>query len=216
MPSRPKVRVPGSPQRGKGDREEFEAAFKFFRQWLREPRSIAALAPSGRELARRVAAAVGRDARAVVELGGGTGVVTRALLERGLPPERLLVLERNPALHRHLVERFPAVEVALADAFDLVEVVRRSRGIEIGRMDAVASGLGLLNMAREDQRRLLVAALEVLRPAGRFVQFTYAPVSPVATRAARGARARGAASELEPAQPAAGLRLRAAPAPPGR
>jgi phospholipid N-methyltransferase len=180
MPSQPNVRVPGPPQRGKGDREEFEAAFKFFRQWLREPRSIAALAPSGRELARRVAAAVGRDARAVVELGGGTGVVTRALLERGLPPERLLVLERNPALHRHLVERFPGVEVALADAFDLVEVVRRSRGIEIGRVDAVASGLGLLNMAREDQRRLLVAALEVLRPAGRFVQFTYAPVSPLA------------------------------------
>lgn len=161
-------------------REDLESALRFFRQWLREPRSIAALAPSGRELARRVAAATGRRARAVVELGGGTGVVTRALLERGLDPGRLLVLERNPELHRHLAERFPGVEVALADAFDLVEVVRRSRGLEPGRVDAVASGLGLLNMSRGDQRRLLGAAFEVLRPGGRFVQFTYAPASPIA------------------------------------
>ncbi len=171
----------GLEQKRPGDeREDLEAAFRFFRQWLREPRSIAALAPSGRELARRMAAAVGREARQVVELGGGTGVVTRALLERGIEPERLLVLERNPELHRHLAGRFPGVEVALADAFDLVEEVRRSRGLELGRVDAVASGLGLLTMAREDQRRLLGAAFEVLRPGGRFVQFTYAPASPVA------------------------------------
>jgi len=166
----------GGRRDGRADRE---AAVKFFRQWLREPRSIAALAPSGRELARRVAAAVGRDARTVVELGGGTGVITQALLERGIAPERLLVLERNPELHAHREERFPGVEVARADAFDLVDVVARSRTFVAGEIDGVASGLGMLTMARDDQRRLLQAAFEVLRPAGRFVQFTYAPASPV-------------------------------------
>ncbi len=158
---------------------DFEAAFSFFRQWLREPRSMAALAPSGRELARRMAAACGRGARSVVELGGGTGVVTEALLARGIAPERLLVLERNPALHAHLAARFPAVEIARADAFDLIETVRRSRGLRVGRVDAIASGLGLLNMNRSDQQRLMVAALAVLRPSGRFVQFTYAPKCPL-------------------------------------
>ncbi len=109
-PSSPAPASEGSRREG---RTEIDAAVKFFRQWLREPRSIAALAPSGRELARRVAAAVGRDARTVVELGGGTGVITQALLERGIAPERLLVLERNPELHSHLEHRFPGVEVAL-------------------------------------------------------------------------------------------------------
>jgi phospholipid N-methyltransferase len=69
--------------------------------------------------------------------------------------------------------------VALGDAFDLVAQVRRSRGLAVGEVDAVASGLGLLNLSRAEQRRLLVAAFEVLRPGGRFVQFTYAPRSPV-------------------------------------
>lgn len=162
-----------------GSAGDFEAAFNFFRQWLREPRSMAALAPSGRELARRMASACGRSARAVVELGGGTGVVTEALLARGIAPEKLLVLERNPALHAHLEARFPEVEIARADAFDLVETVRRSRGLRSGRVDAIASGLGLLNMSRPEQRRLMLAALAVLRPSGRFVQFTYAPKCPL-------------------------------------
>jgi len=158
---------------------ELEAALKFFRQWLREPRSVAALAPSGRVLARHVAAACGRNARRVVELGGGTGVVTEALLERGIAPEQLLVLERNADLHAHLVRRFPEVEVSSADAFHLVDAVRAARGLEVGRVDAIASGLGLITMSRDEQRRLMLQSLEVLRGAGRFVQFTYVPRCPL-------------------------------------
>lgn len=160
-------------------RDDLEATVTFLRQWLREPRSIAAIAPSGRELARRMAAAAGR-ARTVVELGAGTGAITRALLDNGVAAENLLVVERNPDLHEWLERRFPGVEVARADAFDLVPVVAASRGLEPGRVDAVVSGLGLLSFPREDQRRLLGAAFAVLRRGGRFVQFTYAPVFPVA------------------------------------
>lgn len=158
---------------------ELESAFRFFRRWLRDPRGIAAPAPSGRELAARMVAAIGREARAVVELGGGTGVMTRALLERGIPSERLLVLELDAALQSQLARRFPDVEVVRANAVDLVEVVRASRGLEIGVVDAVLSSLGFLTTPRGDQRRVLEAAFEVLQPAGRYVQFTYAPRCPV-------------------------------------
>jgi phospholipid N-methyltransferase len=77
------------------------------------------------------------------------------------------------------VTRFPGVEVALADASDLLAVVRASRALAPGRVDAVASCLGLLNMSRDDQRLLLEGAFAVLGPAGRFVQFTYTPRCPV-------------------------------------
>lgn len=170
---------PGRVEAGPTGGDNLESAYRFFRQWLREPRATAALAPSGRALAARMAAAVGRDARAVVELGGGTGVMTRALLERGIAPERLLVVELNPELHAFLAARFPGVEVVRGNATDLVAVVRASRGLAAGAVDAVLSSLGFLTMAREDQRQVLSAAFEVLRPAGRFVQFTYAPRAPV-------------------------------------
>lgn len=188
--SSPSTKPKSGPRRP--EHRELESAFRFFRQWLRDPRSIAALAPSGRKLAAHMAAAVGRDARTVVELGGGTGVMTRALLERGISPDHLLVLERNAVLHAHLARRFPGVEVVRANASDLVQVVRESSGLALGKVDAVASSLGLLAMSHDEQRRLLVAALEVLRPSGRFVQFTYAPRCPVprALRAELGLEAR--------------------------
>lgn len=183
---------------------DFEAAVTFFRQWLREPRSVAALAPSGRELARHMAAACGRRARRVVELGGGTGVVTQALLERGVPPDGLLVLERNRQLREHLERRFPEIRISGADALHLTDAVRASGGLEPGRVDAIASGLGLLTMPFEDQRRLMDQAFEVLQPRGRFVQFSYLPRCPLALELRRelGVEARRVAWSLRNLPPA--------------
>lgn len=158
--------------------DDLQTTVAFFRQWLKDPKSIAAVAPSGRALARRMAAAVGLGARSVVEIGAGTGAVTRALVDC-VNGERLVVVERNPELHDLLAARFPEVEIVEGDALELVEVVSRSHRAEVGSVDAVVSGLGLLTMTREDQRRLLDQAFQVLRPTGRFVQFTYAPVLPV-------------------------------------
>lgn len=56
-----------------------------------------------------------RSGRPVVEIGGGLGIVTRALLEQGA--DRPTVVERDPRLARHLAETFgPSIVVARADA----------------------------------------------------------------------------------------------------
>ena len=91
----------------------------------------------------------------------------------------LLVLERNRELRSHLERRFPEVLVSGADALHLADAVRASGRLEVGRVDAIASGLGLLTMSRDAQRRLLAQALEVLHPRGRFVQFSYLPRCPL-------------------------------------
>lgn len=166
-------------RRGVPAEDDLAATVVFLRQWLRDPKSIAAIAPSGRELARRIAGAVGRGAKSVVEIGAGTGTVTQALLDGGIPAGGLLVIERNAELAALLARRFPGVEVVRGDAFELEAVVVDSRAVRPGRIDAVVSGLGLVTIEKGRQRRLLEQAFRVLRPAGRFVQFTYSPVLPV-------------------------------------
>lgn len=160
--------------------DDLAATIVFLRQWLRNPKAIAAIAPSGRELARRIARAVGKGARSVVEIGAGTGVVTQALLACGVPAEGLLIVERNPELHALLSRRFPGVEVVRGDAFELESVVARSDRARSGRVDAVVSGLGLATVERSRQRALLEQVFRILGPRGRFVQFTYYPVLPIA------------------------------------
>lgn len=151
----------------------------FFRQWLKSPLSIAAISPSSRHLARQMMAELPDGARRVIELGGGTGVFTTALLDHGIAPNDLLVLELNEDLHHHLKQRFEHAHVVCADARDLSNVAARCGYADGGLADAVISGLGLLSMNRVTQAAIVGSAFEMLAAHGRFIQFTYGPTCPV-------------------------------------
>ena len=153
-----------------------EATAHFYREWLRKPMSVAAVSPSSKRLAEAVATAVG-GARAVVELGGGTGALTDALVAKGIPD--LVVIESVPAFCDLLRRRFPGVEVIEGDATHAASLLAASR-IPPGTADVVVSGLGMLTRPREEQQGLLAAMLSLLRPGGHIVQFTYSLFFPAA------------------------------------
>lgn len=152
----------------------------FFLQWLKNPLRTAAVAPSSAELAAAMVAELPDDVRRVIELGGGTGAITDALLGAGIDDDDLLVLELNEELHAHLHVRYPKVRVVLGDARSLAQLAERNGYLGDGRADAIVSGLGLLSMPPDLQRDILDAAFACLRPGGVFVQFTYGPTAPVA------------------------------------
>ena len=159
--------------------------WKFFWQWLKNPLRTAAVAPSSAELAAAMVAELHDDVRRVIELGGGTGAITVALLSAGIRDEDLLVLEINEELHAHLHLRFPKVRVVLGDARSLAALATDNGYLTVGPADAIVSGLGLLSMPPALQRDILEAAFDCLRPGGVFVQFTYGPAAPVADTVAR-------------------------------
>jgi phospholipid N-methyltransferase len=151
----------------------------FFRQWLKNPMRVAAISPSSKQLARQMMSQLPPSCLRVIELGGGTGVFTQALLGHGIAPADLLVLELNEELHQHLVRLFPSIAVVCGDASDLRQIAARHGFADDARADAVISGLGLLSMARPMQQSILSAAFDSMPPDGRFVQFTYGPANPV-------------------------------------
>ncbi|MEP6897736.1 MAG: methyltransferase domain-containing protein [Rhodanobacter sp.] len=151
----------------------------FFRQWMKNPRSMASIAPSGRQLARLMVAALPADCHRVVELGAGTGAITAALLRHGIQPPSLLALEMNPVLHDLLRQRFPGIHLACKDARHLEGVLGSTDTLRHGEVDAVCSSLGLLAMPRRLQCDILSAAFGVLRPNGLFIQYTYGISSPL-------------------------------------
>ncbi len=158
------------------DRAHKEATAHFYREWLRKPMSVAAVSPSSKRLAEAVAAAVGK-AQSVVELGGGTGALTDALVAKGIP--NLVVIEAVPAFCELLRRRFPALEVIEGDAAHAAKLLAATR-VPAGTADVVVSGLGMLTRPREEQQRLLEAMLALLKPEGYIVQFTYSLFFPAA------------------------------------
>ena len=155
-----------------GGRDEL----RFLRQWLRHPGRIGSVVPSGAALTSALAAAVPHDANGwVVELGAGTGSVTRALLAAGIAPQRLVALDSNAAFADLLRERFPDIAVIAGDACDLGAELRAAG---IGPVTAVVSSLPLLSLGARTRRAILSQIADVLAPDGVLVQYTYGPVPP--------------------------------------
>jgi phosphatidylethanolamine/phosphatidyl-N-methylethanolamine N-methyltransferase len=113
----------------------------------------------------------------VVELGPGTGVVTEALLAKGVSPDRLLLIELSPDFARFLQAKFPGVRVVQGDAFTLKQVVAKHVG-KRRSVGAVVSSLPLFVYTKEQRISLLEQALDAVGPAGKVVQFTYSTISP--------------------------------------
>jgi phosphatidylethanolamine/phosphatidyl-N-methylethanolamine N-methyltransferase len=158
-------------------KDRFKDEARFLRSWLERPLMVGAVTPSGKILARTMASYVDpRIPGPVIELGPGTGPVTEALIERGVDPARLMLVEFDPEFCHMLSQRFPAATVVQGDAYNL-------RGTLAGvlRQPAAAfvSGLPLFNKPLKMRLDLLDQAFALMKADAPFVQFTYNAISPI-------------------------------------
>jgi phosphatidylethanolamine/phosphatidyl-N-methylethanolamine N-methyltransferase len=149
----------------------------FLWSWVQNPVGVGSLLPSGRSLSRLMVQGLGPGSR-VVELGPGTGTVTRAILEAGVLEEDLEVIEKDGNFARMLRGRFPGVAVHEIDAAKL----GRRLGHLSGEVDCVISSLPLLLFSRSQRMRLVAGAFALLGPGGSLHQFTYAARCPIDAR----------------------------------
>jgi len=152
----------------------------FLKRWLRRPLAMGAVVPSGRLLGAAMARAT-LDAIAdhdghVIELGAGTGHVTKALLSAGIPAARLALVERDPELAAFLRRHFPGPTVIEGDAARLPRLLS-ANGID--SIAAVVSSLPLLSLPAEVVAGIVHGVFESLPRGGVLVQFTYGPSPPV-------------------------------------
>ncbi len=149
----------------------------FFRQWLRSPKSMGSVLPSSRVLARAIAAEVAwQPGQYVVELGGGTGAISQGLIERGIPRDRLIVIELDGALHSYLKERLTGCHVIQGDATRLDEILARLGFSDIG---TVVSGLPMVGMPETFQRSIIEQGFKVMAPGSFMLQYSYSPIEPI-------------------------------------
>ena len=151
----------------------------FLRRWLANPLQMGSIAPSSPALCRRIVAQVRRAPDEwVVELGAGTGVVSRALVEGGVPLGRITLIEIERDLAEHLRETMPGSEVIEGDARSLPELIPRSRH---GRVGTVICGIPLVLLNLPQQLRF-IGAMAAVAPGRGFLHYTYCATSPLPSR----------------------------------
>lgn len=148
----------------------------FLKSWLSDPLRVGALKPSGKMLAEAMAGRIDPTRPGpVVELGAGTGAVTAALVDRGIDPSRLVLVETDPTFCALLRERWPDALVLEADAYS-APILMQDLKLPAA---AIVAGLPLLVRPPNQRLKLVLECLRHAAPGAPFVQFTYFVRSPV-------------------------------------
>ena len=164
-----------------GMKQRFENKFgdeiRFLKGLAKGPRSVGAIMPTSSVTARKMASVIDvTSGLPVLELGPGTGVITKAILQRSVKPENLVSIEYSTDFYHHLKLIMPGVNFINGDAFNLDKTIG---SLKDQKFDTVVSGIPLLNFPMDMRVALLEDLLDRM-PAGRpVVQFSYGPVSPI-------------------------------------
>ena len=149
---------------------------RFLRALIARPKSIGAIAPSSPALAEAIAREIDPQMGPVLEVGPGTGVITEAILARGVVPENLTLLEYDADMAQHLTLRYRRARVVQGDAFDLDRALGMNHAFHFG---AIVSGVPLLNHSIPRRQAFLQGLLKRLTPNAPLIQFSYGANAPV-------------------------------------
>ena len=153
-------------------------SLSWIQRFFKNPKQVASIAPSSPALAQSVALAAHRrqpDAKRLIELGPGSGAVTRSLVDMPGRPE-ILAVEFNTDLVALMRHRFPGVHCVHGDARALPMI---TKNLSWKPVDLIVSSLGLRAMSATDVRAFVMAMDQCLLPGGTLVQYTYGLASPI-------------------------------------
>jgi phosphatidylethanolamine/phosphatidyl-N-methylethanolamine N-methyltransferase len=156
--------------------ERLEDEVRFFKTWATSPLKVGSVTPTSRQLANVMVALARPDLSGfVLETGPGTGVVTQALLDAGMPAERIVSIEYDKDFCRLLKKRFPDIHLIQGDALDLKNTLGEFRDV---KFSTALSGIPLLNLPKKKRAPYLEGLLDHLVPGGVVSQLSYSFTPP--------------------------------------
>ena len=150
---------------------------RFLTAMLRNPARVGAIAPSSAALARAMIRGIDlSNGHAVLELGPGTGPITRVLHAALADPSLYLGIERNGAFVELLRERMPRMRVVEGSAERAVDHLRE-HGHE--RVGAIISGLPFASLPAGVRDGVIEALDTLMAPGTVFRTFQYVHAWPL-------------------------------------
>ena len=148
----------------------------FFKTWLKRPMRTGAVVPSSNALARLITSEIVPNGGPVIELGPGTGAFTRSILAKGLPEDKLTLVENSPDFIALLRQRYPKAQLL---EMDVTRMRMWDDPWNNMQAQAVISGLPLLTMGLRAQWNVVGACMQSLRAGAAMYQFTYMTRCPI-------------------------------------
>ena len=151
-------------------------SLEFFKGFLKNPREVGSVIPSSRFLTRRTLDCGDiAHARVIVELGPGTGVLTRHALQRMRPDARLVAIEISSDFVEVLRKEMPDPRLYIHHG-SATEIEAALEKVGETKADLVMSGIPFSTLEHGVGFATLQAAKRVLSRDGRFVAYQFRSV----------------------------------------
>lgn len=146
----------------------------FILQYIRNPRTVGAVAPSSKKLAKGMVEGIDfTNAACIVEYGPGTGVFTAEVLRRKKSNTVFIAIEYNPEFYEILKKRFENEEnfILVNDSAENLKQILANYNIQ--NVDFIISGLPFASLPADMSHRILKVTQDVLKNGGKFITFQY-------------------------------------------
>ncbi|MDA8236080.1 MAG: methyltransferase domain-containing protein [Clostridia bacterium] len=147
-----------------------EERLRFLKRFLHSPSSVGSITPSSSFLAKKmVKEEEVEPCLNIIELGAGTGVFTKHLMQMKTSETKLYVFEKDPLMAANLQRKYSDIKI-FPDATQIGKLLNKG---ELSQTDLVISGLPFAVMPDSVRQKILRGVFQVLRPGGKFVAFQY-------------------------------------------
>lgn len=142
---------------------------KFLKQLIKDPKSTGAIAPSSEDLADLITDTANlQNSMMIVELGSGTGIFTRKILEKKSSSADFFALEISSDFVKISRETGAIIYHDCAMKIDHYLKLHEKE-----YCDTVISGLPFAAFDKSLQRGIMNSVIESLNPGGQFLTFAY-------------------------------------------
>lgn len=149
----------------------------FIVEYIKHPRRIGAVAPSGKKLSRKMIKPIDfTSANVIVEYGSGTGSFTNELIANRRADTTLLLIEQNELFCRQLKNKYgntPNVHIIHGSA-EYVNRYLEEYGYK--NADYIISGLPFTTLPSYLSDNILTATSKAIGKDGEFITFQYSLV----------------------------------------
>lgn len=149
----------------------------FIYEYIKHPRSIGAVAPSGKRLSRKMVKPIDFSAaKVIVEYGPGTGSFTKELIAQRMPETVLILIEQNEEFCRKLSHDLRGEKNIHLIHGNAEFVMEYLKAYGFDHADYIISGLPFTSLPYAISDKVLTATKEALGDRGEFITFQYSLV----------------------------------------
>ena len=146
----------------------------FLLEYIKNPRYVGAVAPSGKHLANEMISEIDfENAKCIIEYGPGTGAFTEKILSRVNNETIVILIEINKEFYSELKKLYGYKKnvIILNSSAENIDIILKR--YSISDVDYIVSGLPFASLPKKVSRSILKKTSDLIKGKGKFITFQY-------------------------------------------